>query len=271
MTIPPNEQETISKYNTHSLTPTHQHTHVHTVPAFRLRAMHFYFGLSLRLQQQQRQQQQAQLLMMLLPVCLVGEKKVLPKRVVGVWVRACVCATTCSRNIYRSWQSQVMKNLRSLHEDVMKSVPASQPGWDSELELKLKRGLGSQHSMRPTHTQEMCAGRMRCMYLFASSSFSSSSFFFVIFTARSGISTGAQWMSLCPEPWARSRPRGACVCHRKLLMNLINNMYFDFYACCFTLHTHTHTYTYREAVTPTTSIHKTHVKKLTHNSIAFRP
>lgn len=196
MTIPPNEQETISKYNTHSL--THQHTH--TVPAFRLRAMHFYFGLSLRLQQQLRQQQQAQLLMMLLPVCLVGEKKVLPKRVVGVWVRvSCVCATTCSRNIYRSSQSQVMKNLRSLHEDVMKSVPASQPGWDSELELKLKLGLGSWHSMRPTHTQEMCAGRMRCMYLFASSSFSPSSFF-VIFTARSGISTGAQWMSLCPEP-----------------------------------------------------------------------
>lgn len=84
MTIPPNEQETISKYSTHSLTHTHQHTH--TVPAFRLRAMHFYFGLSLRLQQQQ----QAQLLMMLLPVCLVGEKKVLPKRVVGVWVRVCV-------------------------------------------------------------------------------------------------------------------------------------------------------------------------------------
>lgn len=127
----------------------------------------------------------------------------------------CVCATTCSRNIYRSWQrvqSQVMKNLRSLHEDVMKSAPTSQPGRDSERAAS-GNWDGERHRHRLRHrdgaldtawgqlTLKSCAGSMRCMYLF-----SSSSSCFLIFTVQSGISTVAHWMSLCPEPWARPGP-----------------------------------------------------------------
>lgn len=136
--------------------------------------MQFYFGLSLRLQ---RQQQHAQLLMMLLPVCLVGEKKVLPKRVVGVWVHACV---------YNYLQQKYLSILAARSEPSYEKytfvtrgrheVCADQPAW-----LRLRAGTETAtetgHSMRPTDSQEMHAGRMRCMYLFSSSSFSASFFF----------------------------------------------------------------------------------------------